>query len=546
MKNTGSSINSALHAAKKAASALLALVLFALFPLSCAKDAPAPDEPTPSPAPPSSSPSPLSGGVLRMAMPENLSVGNENYDPLLVRTEEELALFSLVYEPLIAVNEANELVPCLAAKWSRFQGDERSWLVSLRESAVFHTGEKLCADDVVQSFNRLKRLGGEGYYSRSLAYVTSMVRVDDATVRVNMVTPGIIALYALDFPIMKADGSVFNGTGPYSAFSFSDERIVLHANDSWWDRTPYINVVEFLSRDSSDTALASYTAGQLDFVQTAQLSAGQYADNGVTAVSDHMTQEMEVMLFNHRRHPTMDADFRRAVARAVNRSPIISNIYMNRARACDVPVPPDSWLYTGETLIGYDHAAAISYFEKAGCTQNEAGRMLHGGAELELKLLVSGTTDNTTRSDAALAIASQLEGFGIAAKVVILPHGYGEAESEFLSALTEMDWDIALVGFSLSLSNDLSAYLTTEGRNNFGKCSGVLFAEELKKVRSASDEQALRSAFRELEAAFIDQLPFMVLYFRLNSAVYTEKLRGVASLREPMLLRGIKSWYFAG
>ncbi|MBR5948476.1 MAG: hypothetical protein IKZ82_07530 [Clostridia bacterium] len=544
MKNTSSSATKRALVLRKTVCAVLTLVFLALLFCACSGNTVPDDDEEPSPSPVNTS-APVSGGRLRMAMPENLSVGNEKYDPMLVRTEESLALFSLVYEPLIALNEANELTPCLAAKWSRFAGDERSWLISLRESALFHSGERLCADDVVYSFNSLKRVGAESYYSRTLTAVAGVVKVDESTVRITMNSTGIMELYALDFPIKKADGSIFNGTGPYSVSHYDDERILLQANPDWWDRTPYISSIEFLARENNDTALASYSAGQLDLVPTAQLSASRFGENGVTNVIDHMTQGMETLLFNHRRHPTMDADFRKAVSRAINRSPIISNIYMNRARACDVPVPPDSWLYSGGSLISHDPSAAEALFAGLGYEKNEDGLLIGGGEPVELTLLTSGTTDNTTRSDAAGIIASQLREFGVTVNIITAPHGYGEAESEFMKALRSMDWDIALVGFSLSPSNDMRPYLTTEGANNFGSFSGIVFAEELKAIRIAEDEESLREAFRLLEAKFTEQLPFLVLYFRLNSVVCTAKLKGISALREPFLLHGIKNWYLS-
>lgn len=546
MKNTRLSTHSSGSVGARLFCVMLAAVILAAWLVSCAHNDTDGDTEESSPAPSAAaSIEPTSGGKLRMAMPENLSIGNPNYSPFIVTTEEALALFSLVYEPLIAINESNELVPCLAAKWSRFQGDDRSWLISLRESAVWHSGEKLCADDVIYSFESLKALGKESYYSSDLAAVKSIVKVDDTTVRVVMNNAGIIALYSLDFPIVRRGSQAFNGTGPYFASSFGDERIILNANPDWWDRTPYISSIEFLARDSNDTALASYSAGQLDFVSTAQLSAGRFGENGVTVVRDHMTQGMETLLFNHRRHPTMDAGFRKAISHAINRGPIISNIYMNRARACDVPVPPDSWLYSGGSLIGHDPAAADALFYELGFEKNEEGLLTSGGKPIVLDLLVSGTTDNTTRSDVANSIASQLGAFGITVTVITAPHGYGEEESEFLNALRSMDWDIALVGFNLSVSNDLSAYLSSEGANNFGKFSGIVFADELDSIQKAGDEQTLREAFHSLEAKFSEQLPFLVLYFRLNSVVCTAKLEGITALREPFLLRSIKNWHLS-
>ena len=53
-----------------------------------------------------------------------------------------------------------------------------------------------------------------------------------------------------------------------------------------------------------------------------------------------MTQNMEVMLVNHNRAFVSRVEFRRAIAHALNRTKLITNAYMNRARAADVPVPP--------------------------------------------------------------------------------------------------------------------------------------------------------------------------------------------------------------
>ena len=66
-----------------------------------------------------------------------------------------------------------------------------------------------------------------------------------------------------------------------------------------------------------------------------------------------MTQNMEVMLVNHNRAFVSRVEFRRAIAHALNRTKLITNAYMNRARAADVPVPPDSWLYNSNA-VQYD------------------------------------------------------------------------------------------------------------------------------------------------------------------------------------------------
>ena len=500
-------------------------------------------EPSAEPTPDATA-APAHGGRLRMAMPENLDVGNESYDPLIVNTEEALNLYSLVFEPLIAVDEQNSLVPCLAINWSAAAHIENAWVVKLRDGVRWHSGAAFTADDVVFTWQRLCSLGAESYYRGSLASIESITKLDRTTVLVTCVSPGMLNLYALNFPILNHNFEIFDGTGPYRVTSRADERISMSVNSDWWDRPPYIETIDFYSRDSNETALASYSAGQLDLVPTALLAAGKYGDAGVTVVRDYMTQGMETILFNHRRSLMMNTDFRRAIAHSINRARIVSNVYTNRARSCDVPVPPDSWLYNGNNQqIDYNPHTAARLFEAAGCRLGSDGLLYYGASPVELDLLVSSSQDNSIRSDAASAIVSQLQQVGVTVNVITAAHGYGQQESEFLTSLRQMNWDMALVGFNLGIANDLSPYLSDNGSNNFGCYPGNVFSELLRQARNAPDEESLRAVFFELQTKFIEELPFIVLYFRLNSLVARSSLSGVSALREPALLRNIKNWY---
>lgn len=545
MKNTPNKQKTENKPLIKALAALIAALM--LFCAACARGNGGDSTPAPSvteePAP-EASPAPAQGGKLRMAMPENLQVGNESYDPLIVNTEEALQLYSLVFEPLIAIDETNALVPCLAINWSVSPNAANAWVVNLREGVRWHSGDTLTADDVIYTWELLQSLGSESYYRKSLSSILGMTRIDATTLLVTMSSPGILELYSLNFPIVKRNGAVFCGTGAYRVLSYSEDRISMAANPNWWDRTAYITELEFLARDSNETALASYSAGQLDLVPTALLAAGKYGDAGVTVVRDYMTQGMETLLFNHRRSLTINSDFRRAVAHSINRTRIIANVYMNRARSCDVPVPPDSWLYNGSSQqIDFNPTLADQYFAKAGLRAGEDELLYHGTEPVTLTLLVSATSENTTRSDAASAIAAQLAARGITVEIVTAAHSYGQQESEFLTALRQMNWDIALVGFNLSRSNELSPYLSTNGANNFGAYPGELFTADLRDARSAPDEESLRARFYDIQTRFLEELPFLVLYFRLNSLVARASLKGVSAIREPALLRNIKNWY---
>ena len=510
-------------------------------------EAPATSEPTQAP-----DGSPV--GRIRLPMPENMADA-EDCDPIGVRTEEMYQLFSLVFDTLIGVNGSNMLVPSLAMSWR--SGGERIWLISLRQGVTWHDGSSFTADDVVSTYDRIRRQT-DGYYSDAAENIVSLMKLDESTIRVEMKSEGLSALYCLNFPITKANSDeVLMGTGAYRLESMTDEEIKLTVNPDWWGGTPQIETVEFLARGSNDLAIASYEAGMLDFVPTNSLTAKQYSSAGETVVASCMTQQMETLLINHNNTHLRKREFRSAIAHLIDRSSIIANVYMNNARSCDMPVPPDSWLYdSSQVVYGYDRELALSLLTEQGYTIDEDGNIGYFGEKVSLRILVGSTPENSVRAEAAQLIADSLTSFGIGVELITANHDTASAspdpeseapysgDTEFVRLLREGNWDLALVGFSLSESNSLSKYLTPSGSNNFGHYSSETMTSLIEVMDSAVDEASLREAAYAVQSEFAEELPFIVLYFRLNSVIYSADIQGIGQLREPRLLENMKNWKY--
>ena len=510
-------------------------------------EAPATSEPTQAPYG-----SPV--GRIRLPMPENMADA-EDCDPIGVRTEEMYQLFSLVFDTLIGVNGSNMLVPSLAMSWR--SGGERIWLISLRQGVTWHDGSSFTADDVVSTYDRIRRQT-DGYYSDAAENIVSLMKLDESTIRVEMRSDGLSALYCLNFPITKANSDeVLMGTGAYRLESMTDEEIKLTVNTDWWGGTPQIETVEFLARGSNDLAIASYEAGMLDFVPTNSLTAKQYSSAGETVVASCMTQQMETLLINHNNTHLRKKEFRSAIAHLIDRSSIIANVYMNNARSCDMPVPPDSWLYdSSQVVYGYDRELALSLLTEQGYTIDEDGNIGYFGEKVSLRILVGSTPENSVRAEAAQLIADSLTSFGIGVELITANHDTASAspdpeseapysgDTEFVRLLREGNWDLALVGFSLSESNSLSKYLTPSGSNNFGHYSSETMTSLIEIMDSAVDEASLREAAYAVQSEFAEELPFIVLYFRLNSVIYSADIQGIGQLREPRLLENMKDWRY--
>lgn len=513
-------------------------------------------EPTEAPATsePTKAPDDSTVGRIRLPMPENMADA-EDCDPIGVRTEEMYQLFSLVFDTLIGVNGSNMLVPSLAMSWR--SGGERIWLISLRQGVTWHDGSSFTADDVVSTYDRIRRQT-DGYYSDAAENIVSLMKLDESTIRVEMRSAGLSALYCLNFPITKANSDeVLMGTGAYRLENMTDEEIKLTVNTDWWGGTPQIETVEFIARSSNDLAIASYEAGMLDFVPTNSLTAKQYSSAGETVVASCMTQQMETLLINHNNTHLRKREFRSAIAHLVDRSSIIANVYMNNARSCDMPVPPDSWLYdSSQVVYGYDRELALSLLTEQGYTIDEDGNIGYFGEKVSLRILVGSTPENSVRAEAAQLIADSLTSFGIGVELITANHDTASAlpdpeseapysgDTEFVRLLREGNWDLALVGFSLSESNSLSKYLTPSGSNNFGHYSSETMTSLIEIMDSAVDEASLREAAYAVQSEFAEELPFIVLYFRLNSVIYSADIQGIGQLREPRLLENMKNWQY--
>lgn len=481
--------------------------------------------------------SPEQGGVLRLPMPLNSSAS----DPLAVDTEEMLLLYSLVYDKLLTVDSSGVLQPSLCESWSN-EGNG-VWLLNLREGVKWHDGGTFSAKDVLYTYNALLSMD-KSYYGSCLDHIVSLEEIDEYTLRVSFDVPGLMGLYSLVFPVKKAGELV--GTGAYRLEMRDEGTIQLRANADWWDRPPYIERVIFSERDSVSTALASFEAGQLNMVPTNLATIGKYYENGVTDIHDIMTQNMETLLFNHESSVFKNRLLRLAVAHAVNRSAIVTNVYMNRARLSDAPIPPDSWLSSGRSAtINYDPANALDLVKDAGFTvvDDNGLRYTRAGEHLSVKLLTSSAAENTLRSDAANMIASALKELGFCVEVVTAAHTLGGGKSDFEKKLEEGEWDMALVGFELGLSCELTSYVSSEGRNNYGHINDRELERLSEKMLHAATEEELRGAAYELQSYFIDNVPFMVLYFRLNSIVCSATIRGMTDVREPLTFENIKNWY---
>jgi peptide/nickel transport system substrate-binding protein len=434
-----------------------------------------------------------------------------------------------VYEPLVFVNllRNQEETPMLAQsyKWS---ADKKSILFTIRSGVTWSDGQPFTADDVVFTFDVLKKFPATDVYSlwkgAGLTSVTSSgntvtMSFDQAAQPyffnfANQV--GIVPKHiwstgaAAAHPDSWADPNPV-GTGPFQVNPCSPNNIQYTANKTYWQKgKPYIQKVEYpayLDNGPANLDLANGKAqwGSQFIPNIQRFYLSKSSDNHtwsppVTSVALYPNLDPS--------HPaTSKLAVRQAITQALDRAQI-SKIgeggQQPPSNQTGIVSPTfDKYLYSAAlSASGYDKpdlAKAKTLLQRAGYSPSH---------RLKLDVItITGYTD----WDASLAvIKQQLEPLGIDLTVKDL------AQQTFDSRLYRGDFDLAYYGetggptpyyeLRRNLYSKNSAPLGKDAGSNYERYSNPTVDALFDQYASATDAQQV-DIIKKIEKAMLDDVP---------------------------------------
>ncbi|MEM5773634.1 MAG: ABC transporter substrate-binding protein, partial [Anaerolineaceae bacterium] len=206
----------------------------------------------------------------------NLSLGAAptTLDPYAPASGADLILALQVYEPLLFIDDDNQLLPLLADTYE-FNADATEVTVHLRQGVKFSNGDDLKASDVVFSFTRA---AASPAFAGNLATFDSISAVDDQTVVFKLKSPNaafpsiaMAGVVIMSEAHTTAAGDSINekpmGTGPYVLDSFvSAQSYTYKANPNYWGGVPQIQTAVIKVITDISTAQIAFESGELDFL----------------------------------------------------------------------------------------------------------------------------------------------------------------------------------------------------------------------------------------------------------------------------------------
>lgn len=465
---------------------------------------------------------------------------------------------NILYETLFGFNLLNgEMEPQLATEYNWV--DDLTLEVILDSHAHFQNGTPFTAADVVYTYE----LGKE--YSTSFSalwkYLNEVKAVDDNTIRFVLkkdnpnrliLLHNLANVYIVSKEIYSAKEEEVNhdevelrqwtdlnpvGTGPYTVYKLSDERIVFKRDDNYWGQykwglpaPKYLVHPIFKSNDAGNRALEQ---GNIDISQQfiprvweMSLVKGLPIHTWYEDTPYHVPGSIPSMFINHTRKPLDDVNFRRALAYAINYEkvpPLAMSRYSEVVKSSLV-LPQEEKYFSQEDVDKYgwkyDPAKAEEILQEAGYKKGSDGYYRNpDGSKISLKLECPyGWTDWMVTLKIAAQSAQKI-GLDIRTEfpefaplfdrmqngdfdlTMWQPAGYGSPAQPWDRFRWAMDSsDVGPVG-ELAFTN-------------FGRYSNQEADKLIKEIPLMSNEEEMIAGIRKLDRIFMEDVPVIPLVYR--------------------------------
>lgn len=299
-----------------------------------------------------------------------------NLNPFETVSYVNMYLFNQVYEALTFIGDDSVVQPCLATDWS-VSDDITEYTFTLREGVKFHNGEELKASDVVFTYEKAMESPALNAYVEAIKSVEAL---DEYTVKITLSRPSVSFInYTSEVYIVSekfyndVNGDLLEqccGTGPYMPVDVDlNTEIVLDAFPDYWKGEASIKKATLRCITDATTAVVSFEAGEIDFMQVYNISAYQpLVDAGLYNSSLETTQHTAYITMNNEIAPFDNKLVRQALAYAVDKETMIAVAYEGLASP--------AFMHANESCFGVDLEGCNTYdydLEKAKELLAEAG-----------------------------------------------------------------------------------------------------------------------------------------------------------------------------
>ncbi len=445
----------------------------------------------------------------------------DSLNPFYTKSTLNSALTSLLYRSLYVLDAGFEPTADMATD---AQVNGTSVTVSLNADMRFSDDSYLSADDVVYSFNKAK---SSYLYSQSLKNVSSCASSGKLTVTFTLASADVNVLSVLTFPIVRNGSAesadvIPTGSGRYYV-QVGELRTNLLCNMNYNGDIAGIGTIRLVDVNDSSSVNHMLTTGEID-CYFSDLSDGS-AERTYANVNEVYLNELVYIGINAGDFPLNNADMRKALSFACDRSEIADNAFQSHARTTEVPFNP-SWTPITETKESI-YSASLGGTTAANTLLKTLGYGTDGNS-LTLRLLYMDT--GTFIRNTATVISELLSKVNITVELV------AAEEDEYISKLKSGDFDLYLGDVKLTANMDLSGFFDEDGAFSYGIPAELSVRTKYAQYKAGTESlDAFLRSFNESE-------PFIPLLFRNGRFCYSRNITGTIEVTAGNLYGTIDKW----
>jgi peptide/nickel transport system substrate-binding protein len=473
---------------------------------------------------------PEMGGTINLQMrtPDTI-------DPLLTERQTTRDALMIIYEPLFNITDNFGIEGVLAESYS-FSSDATTLTVKLKSGVRWHNGERLTADDVLYTVNKIKENPKSSYY-QNLSKLESVSKSGDDVV-FKLSEPYHQFLYALYFPI-ENDGvdaaNVCVGTGPYMMNEMTSRQMSLRRFDGWHGGSAYAdNVTVFFMRTSS-MAQEAFSSGKIHAVVSEMLDSENFALKEGMNKTEFPNGVFDFIGFNTKEGLFSDPLLRIALSNAIDRTSLDEGV------ASGFPVMTGSEMFSPSyETTSFDSEYAGEVIFSAGWTDSDYDgvpeKVTESGRErLSFTLLVR--EGDASRLQEAEKLSESMEAVGFDVTID------AEEEEKYNSRISSGEYEAFLGEVYLYTPYDLSLLLSSTGSVNYFGYNSAEMDEALKNAAAAADDSSFTSSFNAIQSLFVAEQPITGIAFENDSIVTQPCIMGDIKPYPYSPYANIYKWY---
>ena len=273
--------------------------------------------------------------------------------PITNTDESVLNVLNLVYDGLFELNKNYNAIPKLV-KNSKMSSDGKQMDIVLKD-AKWHDGNPVTADDVAFTVSSI-RSNKTSPYNYMVQNISDVVVNGEKNLTIKFKNNAAFAKENLTFPIIskvQLSGKDINnvdankvGNGVYKIASYSDrEGISLEVNKDYYGDIPKsamninVNIVP-----NEDAVVSTVEALESDIVKADSDNLSRF-QNSRFDIKSYEGRDYDAVIINQSNPLLANANFRKTIVSAINRTAIIENGYMGHVHSVNIPINSKSKYY---------------------------------------------------------------------------------------------------------------------------------------------------------------------------------------------------------